>query len=173
LNCFTYENWIGSDGSGEVTLAENYVYDGSSLLMVLDAFGNITHTFLNGQNGQPLADDAGSGNPTYWHDLSTSLTNIGRWGENEASQAWNWTENTVSQALQWTENEASQAWQATENAASQAWQWTENEATQAWQSTESAVSRAWQWTENKASQAWQWTQNTASQVWHSVTSSLK
>ncbi len=55
-----------TNGSGDLTLQENYIYDtNGNLLMVLDGSGNVTHTFLNGPNGQALADDAGSGNVTW------------------------------------------------------------------------------------------------------------
>jgi YD repeat-containing protein len=50
-----------TNASDEVTLEENYVYDGSSLLMVMDGSGNITHTFLNGVTGEALADIQPSG----------------------------------------------------------------------------------------------------------------
>jgi RHS repeat-associated protein len=54
-----------TNGSGEVSLQENYIYDGSNLLMVINGSGNITHTFLSGPSGQALADDANSGNVTW------------------------------------------------------------------------------------------------------------
>jgi RHS repeat-associated protein len=54
-----------TNGSNEVTLQESYIYDGSNLLMVLNGSGDVTHTFLNGTNGQALADDGGSGNVTW------------------------------------------------------------------------------------------------------------
>jgi len=39
------------DGSNNVRLDERYVYDGNSLIMVMDDDGDITHAFLNGTNG--------------------------------------------------------------------------------------------------------------------------
>jgi RHS repeat-associated protein len=55
-----------TNGSGDVTLAENYIYDGSNLVMVLNSSGNVTHSYLYGPGAnQVLADDAGSGNVTW------------------------------------------------------------------------------------------------------------
>jgi RHS repeat-associated protein len=57
---------IDSNGDGTYDSVENYVYDGSNLLMVVNGSGNVTHTFLNGPAAnQVIADDAGGGNVTW------------------------------------------------------------------------------------------------------------
>ncbi len=57
---------IDSDGDGTYDSTERYVYDGNSLVLVLNSSGSVTHTFLNGPGAnQVLADDAGSSNVTW------------------------------------------------------------------------------------------------------------
>lgn len=53
---------MAKDGSGNVTLSEFYVYDGSNLLLVLDGSGNVKQRYLSGPNeNQVLAGNQKTG----------------------------------------------------------------------------------------------------------------